>query len=319
MKNLAKLYFLKFDQRILIFVYFLFIINLPGAVETSQANSFIQPFGIRPLTDTSKISQDTISHKERRKQKKELSKTELRNSNSRFVINAGLIFAKLNTKVIFNPPGSVVSVTIGLEENFELSRQSTFFSGAMLFRITPTSGLYFNYYGFNRSRQYITDRDYSWGGDTIPEGTKAEVYIKTQVISAGYLLSILKDLDAFLGLYFNVYIMPLSLGVRSDLNLRDSNLSAIIPLPNVGLVAMFSLTKWLSVHGNVGFFSLYTDAFGGYINDLNISVLFKATKWLNFNLNYQKFYVHVLFPDQKINTSVNYDFQGPSVGITLKF
>jgi hypothetical protein len=221
--------------------------------------------------------------------------------------------------VIFNPPGSIVSITLGLEKNLGLQQQSAFFSGAFLYRFTPSSGIYLNYYGFNRSHLYITDQDYIWGSDTIPAGTKAEVYFKTQVISAGYILSILKDPESFLGMYFNLYVMPISLGVNSDLNIRNSNLSTIVPLPNIGLIAMFTLTKWLVLSGNIGFFSLYTKTFGGNINDLNISVMFKVTQWLNINLNYQKFFVHVLFPDQWINTSVNYDFQGPAVGITLKF
>lgn len=113
--------------------------------------------------------------------------------------------------------------------------------------------------------------------------------------------------------------MPLKLRVRSSAFQRSLGYNIVAPLPNIGLVAMFMLNKWLGIHGNMGFFSLYVDALGGYINYFKVALLFKATRWLNFNLNYQKFDVHVVFPTEYIDTSVDYTFQGPAVGITLTF
>ncbi len=234
-------------------------------------------------------------------------------------IHGAYVFANFDTKVTFSPPESIVKVEIGLEENLGSPNNTYFFSGSGIYRITPTSGLYVNYYGMNRSKNSYTDKDIYWAGDTIPAGTNFQTYFKTNVFSAGYILSILKDPDSCLGAYLNFYVMPLSLGFRTESDHNDYHLGVVLPLPNIGLVAMFKLTQWLSVGGNVGFFSLYTESFGGYIHDLSITFPVRVTKWLKLSLNYQKFVIHSVFPKQKINTYVDYDFNGPSVGFTLKF
>ena len=208
---------------------------------------------------------------------------------------------------------------ISLENNLKLPANTSFFSGSVIYRFTPTSGLYLNYYGLNRNNESYTEHDIYWKGDTIPAGTKSVTYFKTHVFSTGYILSILKEPDSFLGTYLNLYLMPLSLGVKTDITHKDYNENAFVPLPNIGVLANFKLTKWLSVSGNVGFFSLYTKSLGGYIQDLNIYFPIRVTRWLNFSINYQSFIVHTVFPEEEIDTYVDYNFHGPAVGVTLKF
>ena len=276
--------------------------------------------------DTLKTNPDSLSlvtrtktGKQIRKEKKAKRRDELKHSHNMLFIHGAYIFASLDSKVTFTPPNSMINVTLDLEENLGLPSNSSFFSGSAIYRFTPSSGLYVNYYGFNRKNDHFTKQDIIWGGDTIPAGTKSQVYFRTQVFSAGYLLSILKNQDSFLGTYINFYIMPLDLGLRTEITHKDYNLSVTVPLPNLGIVAMFKLTKWLSVYGNAGFFSLYTKSLGGYIQDLNISFPIKITRWLGISANYQYMFVHAIFPDQKIDTYVDYKFQGPAVGVTLNF
>jgi hypothetical protein len=213
----------------------------------------------------------------------------------------------------------MVKLEVGLEHDLGLSRSSAFFSGSFIARITPASGIYVNYYGFNRSRHYSLKKDIPWGGDTIHADVEADIYFKTQVISAGYILSILKKPDSFLGAYINFYVMPLSIGINTNTEFRSASLKVVAPLPNIGLVAVFSLTKWLYAYGNVGFFSIYTDFLGGYIQDLNLALKVRTTKWLSFSMKYQKFLINASFPDEEIDTHVVYDFQGPALGVVLNF
>jgi hypothetical protein len=303
--------------------YYLVVMALLFSLNSS-AN--IINHGRIPEPDTILSSPDTLSpiittktKKEIRNKNKEQRKIELKNSHSRLLIHGAYTFAKLDTRVTFNPPGSIITVTLSLEDQFGLPSNSSFFSGSAVYRFTPTSGIFVNYYGFNRGHKSYTKQDIIWAGDTIKAGTQSEVYFRTQVFSAGYLLSILKKPESFLGAYINFYIMPLSLGVKTDITNTDYNLKVIAPLPNIGLIAMFQLTKWLSVYGNMGFFSLYTKDLGGYIQDLNISFPIRINHWLNLNVSYQRFFVHALFPDERIDTYVDYDYKGPAVGVTLKF
>ncbi len=289
------------------------------AYEFTVNKDSLQKNTVDYTADTVIVTNSTASKMEKRKSKKNLLKIKLKNSHSRTFLSGSFVFAQLETKVNFGLPGGILNVTIGLEDHLGMPRNSYFFSGAFLYRITPRSGFYANYYGFNRKKTEYTKRDIYWGGDTIPAGTSMEVFFNTQVLSVGYIFSILQDPKSYLGTYFNIYVMPIKLGVRSSTFERSLDYGIVAPLPNIGLVAMFILNKWLAIHGNMGFFSIYVDALGGYINDFKVALLFKATRWLNFNLNYQKFDVHVVFPTENIDTSVDYTFQGPAVGITLVF
>lgn len=304
--------------------FFLLIILLSDpckvkAVETVKSVPETSNDSLTFNIDTHQLIIKENTRKENKKIKKEQRREELRNSHSRLMIHSAYVFAWLDTKVTFSRPDGILKATIGLEDNLGLPSNSSFFSGSFIYRFTPSSGLYANYYGFNRKKVHATKEDLYWQGDTIPAGTMSEVFFKTHVFSAGYILSILKKPESFLGTYINFYVMPVSVGINTEIAKINHGLHAVAPLPNIGLIAMFKLTKWLWIQGNVGFFSLYTKSLGGYIHDFNLSLPIKINQWLNVSINYQNFNVHIIFPNEKLDTYIDYDFHGPAVGLTLKF
>ena len=265
------------------------------------------------------ISKDTLKTKEIRKAKKEKEKLELRHSHSRFTIKMDYVYANLDTKATFQINDGIFSVSLGLEDNFGLPGQKNFFTGSFSYRITPRSGIYALYYGINRQEVHIADQDYYFLDDTIPAGTSITSFFNTQVISAGYLLSILKNPDAYLGAYFNIYFMVLETGVYSNSKAIDANVELLAPLPNFGLLVAFRLTNWLYLDGSIGFFSLQTKDFGGAIHNYNVSLVFKPIHWLGINLSYKQFDVNVNFLSNNIETVIDYNFRGPSLGLSFTF
>ena len=153
------------------------------------------------------ISSDTIKDEESKKLERKEEKIQLRHSHNRFGIKTSYVYAFLDTEVSFELFKGNLSSTLSLENNLGLPSNSFFFTGSFLFRITPRSGIYAQYYGINRSENSQTNRDYIFKNDTIPNGTDIKVYFNTQVISAGYLLSVLRQPNSFLGFYFNVYFL----------------------------------------------------------------------------------------------------------------
>ena len=266
-----------------------------------------------------KLSKDTLKTKESRKAEKEKEKLELRHSHSRFSIKLDYVFATLDTKANFQIDDGIINVGLGLEDNLGLPGQKDFFTGSFSYRITPRSGIYALYYGINRETNHVTDQDYYFLDDTIPAGLSVTSFFNTQVISAGYLLSVLKDPNAFLGFYFNIYFMMLETGVYSNRNGIDAKVEFLAPLPNFGVLAAFRLTNWLYLDGSIGFFSLHIQNFGGAIHNYNVSLVFKPVRWLGLNLSYKKFDVNVNFLSDNIYTTIDYNFKGPSVGLSFIF
>ncbi len=271
------------------------------------------------IYSSTELTKDTLKTKEIRKAKKEKEKLELRHSHSRFSIKMDYVYANLDTKATFQINDGIFSVSLGLEDNFGLPGQKNFFTGSFSYRITPRSGIYALYYGINRQEVHIADQDYYFLDDTIPAGTSITSFFNTQVISAGYLLSILKNPDAYLGAYFNIYFMVLETGVYSNSKAIDANVELLAPLPNFGLLVAFRLTNWMYLDGSIGFFSLQTKDFGGAIHNYNVSLVFKPIHWLGINLSYKQFDVNVNFLSNNIKTVIDYNFRGPSLGLSFTF
>ena len=165
----------------------------------------------------SKLAKDTISKKELRAFKKEKRKIALKESGGRFIIKGTTVFADLKTTLTFDlPPSGLLSANIGLEQNLGLPSDNIFLTGSTLYFFTPRSGLFAQYYGIQRNTQHITDEEYTFLDVVIPPGTEINVYFNTNVLSVGYLLTVLRDEKVFLGMYLSFYFMDLGTGVYGE-------------------------------------------------------------------------------------------------------
>jgi len=254
-----------------------------------------------------------------RKEQREQEKSNLRYSHKRGFIKAAIVFAKLQTTGSFSGQNALISANISLENNLGLPDKSTFFTGSIMYRFTPRSGLYAEYYGLNRGVSHTTTEELIFMRDTIPAGTAGNAFFNTQVLSIGYLLSILRDPDAFLGVYFNAYGILIETGFSVDHSEINPNFKFIAPLPSFGIVALFRLTKWLQLHGDVGFFNLQISTFGGSMYSFDVALDFKPTRWLGITISYQEFDVNVYIPSDEINTTIDYNFRGPAIGLSFVF
>ena len=231
----------------------------------------------------------------------------------------GGMFAGLATEMEFSRPGGIFSANIGLEENFGLKKTSyiSTFSGS--YRFTTRSGIFAHYYGMNRTNEKETNQDYIFVNDTIPGGTNVRFQFRTNVFSIGYLLTIHSSEDAFLGMYFNVFTMGLNFGLESEEIGYDRSISYLIPLPDVGFLLDVKIKSWLGFVGNVGIFYINFPDFTGTLNNLSLALDFKPLAWLSIWGGYQAFMVNAVFPEDNIDVRVNYNYKGPTLGVSFMF
>lgn len=258
--------------------------------------------------------------KEERKKKKAEGKRLLKETHSRFLLSYDYVFASLKTRVTFSGPNGILNLSLSLEDNLGLSSMASFSSLAFVYRITRRSGLYTNYYGINRNKTFTNQQELVFLGDTIPAGSSVTTYFNTHIASAGYVFSALSNPDAYLGFYGNLYIIFLKTGYNAKNGSRKAELAYTMPLPNIGFIGTFRLTKWLLFNGSMGVFSLNTKYYGGIIYDLSLSLGFQPATWMAVNLSYKEF--NIEFYDninKQIDAIVEYNFNGPAIGITLKF
>ena len=261
---------------------------------------------------------DTI-HDKPKKEHREQERYNLKHSHKRAFIKTSFVYAKLRTKASFALPNNILSATLSLEDDLGLPDKRYFFTGSLMYRFTPRSGLYADYYGLNRSVSHTTTEELIFMKDTIPLGTSGNAFFNTQVLSIGYLLSILRDPNAFLGVYFNLYGMLIKTGFSFDHSEVNPNFKFVAPLPSFGIVALFKLNNWLQLHGDVGFFNLQLSTFGGSMYSFDVALDFKPAHWIGITLSYQEFDVNIFMPSDGINTTVDYNFRGPALGLSFLF
>jgi len=259
-------------------------------------------------------SADTLSKKEQRKEKKK--KINLR---PHFTIAINGVYVFLETYARFETPNNLLGVKISLEDNLGLVNSKSMVQGTFKYRITKRSGIYAAYYGLNRSTTYTLNKDIPYLDELFPQGTEVDAYFNTHVASAGYLFSILAEPDSYLGAYLNFFFIDLNTGVKSNENDINKEIQFLAPLPNIGLVMYFKLHKWLGIGAEVGAFFINADDFNGKLYNASILLNLEATKWLAFNLGYTSFNIHVCFKESDYNTTIGYNFRGPTVGAEFKF
>ncbi len=269
---------------------------------------------------------DTISKKEQKKENKEERKVILKESRQRFRIKGTSFFANLNTTLSFQlPPNGHLSANISLEDDFGLEDRRSFFVGAFLYFITPRSGLYAQYYNITRQNVHVTKKEYTFLDHTIPVGSEITAYFNTRVLSVGYLLTILRDSNVFLGAYFSVYFMDIGAGVYTSESIINENINFVAPLPNFGVIANFKLYPWLFFDANLGFFSISLEdiPFGASIYNVSVALVFKPTKWLGISTSYEMFDVNIDtafdVASSEIPTNIEYHFKGPALGLLFSF
>lgn len=268
---------------------------------------------------SSGVIQDSIPA-QTKEEKRAKAKKELKESGQRLFVRVNYVYAKLNTTLTFDLVNSIFSANINLESDFKLPDTRLFFTGNFIYRFTHRSGIYVAYYGITRKTTFTTEKDYIFLGHTIPTGINGEAYFDTRVLSAGYLLTILQKEHAFLGAYFNVYVMNLSTGFKGEHLIDiDANLGLTLPLPSFGLAAIFPVTDWFKIHANVGYFGLSFEELGGSISNFELAFEFKPIHWLGLNVSYQSFDINVHDIQDGINFIADYNFRGPALGVSVNF
>lgn len=255
---------------------------------------------------------DSLSNKQLRKERrKEFKKSVL--------ISGSFLRADLETSITFKGAQDILSLTIGLENNLGLEKLKLFFTGSVLWRITPRSGVYASFYNIHRRKSYHLDLDLPFLNETFPNGTDIETYFNTDVTSLGYMFTLVDDEHAFLGAFINIYLMSLRTGIISDGESLNENLKYLAPLPDIGLMATFSITKWLTLKGKIAVFALKIEDYSGKINDFSMGAVFRITPCLGGHISYEVFNISVVDQHEYFRALIEYDYRGPAFGITLKF
>ncbi len=257
--------------------------------------------------------------KQNRIERKTQRKTERKNFNQHFQIGGEIAYANVNSSVRFEEPNGIFSAKVDLERDLGFVNKKFIYALSFVYRITPRSGLFAYYYQINRKSENVLNRDIVFLDDTLKSGTSIHGTQNAYVLSFGYMLSILKEEYAFLGVYFNVYITHVNASVKVDGTNINKKVGLYTPMPNLGFLASFQLTKWMRLAGGIGVMFLNTYELSGSLHDANVILEFIPTKWLGISLGYYFFDVKLDVPVERYRAYLNYQLNGPTAGLWFRF
>jgi hypothetical protein len=269
------------------------------------------------------VASDSVENPQTRKEKKAERKeqkiVERKALTQHFRFSVAAVYASLNSTVRFEGPKGLFSTQIDFEKHVGLEDRKFIYAGTFTYRITPRSGLFASYYRLYRQNSLNLEDDIVYEGDTLKKGLLINGYFNTDVFSIGYLLSILKEEKSFFGVYFNLYVINIQAGIRSEVFEFDKSTGVLAPLPNFGFLAVFQLKKWMTLSSGLGIFFLNTNGLNGSFLDVNAVASFYPTKWLGLNIGYYIFDVKVGLPVDQLRAIASYNYGGPSFGVAFKF
>jgi hypothetical protein len=252
-------------------------------------------------------------------------------TGQRWSIGVGYFVPNLDTALIVTDENQVVGTGISFEKNLGLSDNE---GTALLFvnwRMFKRHSLEYRYFDLSRSST-TSDGSVSIaiGEEVFDISLPIQSFFDITANEVAYSYSLLFDekKDLYLGLGISFQDIALGIqGTESSPNpgeILNINLDSNAPLPtlNVGFDYAFN-DQWL-LRSRLGWLAVDID-FGadedlsGQILNANAGVHWKAFENVGFFLQYQMFDVDVDYLDNGVLFAIDYDYNGPVLGVDVRF
>ena len=245
-------------------------------------------------------------------------------------IGAAVFVPSLDTQLVVTDSEGVVGTGISFEDNLGLDDNKSTLLVGVDWRFFKRHKISYKYFDLQRDANAESSVAISIGGEVIDVTLPIQSFFDISANELSYSFSLLFDerKDLYLGLGLSV--QDLALGIRGTASspnpgeIVNSRLSTTAPLPtlNAGFNYAFS-DKWMFV-SQLGWLAVEADLgtdeeLEGQIINANIGIEWLAFKHAGFFAKYQVFDVDVDISDGDSIFAVNYDYQGPLIGVNLTF
>lgn len=245
-------------------------------------------------------------------------------------IGAALFVPSLDTKLVVTDAEGIVGTGISFENNLGLDDNKSTVLVGVDWRFFKRHKLSFKYFDLQRDANAESSVAISIGGEEIDITLPVQSFFNISANELSYSFSLLFDerKDLYVGLGLSV--QDLELGIRGTASNPEpgetisSQLSTTAPLPTLNAGFNYAFTdKWMFV-SQLGWLAVEADfatdeKLEGQIINANIGIEWLAFKHAAFFAKYQVFDVDVDISDDDTIFAVDYDYQGPLLGVNVTF
>jgi len=299
---------LKSVKRIIFYfiVFTCFFINTDQLF--SQSDSIMQ---------VSEKEENKVSKKDKKAEKKRLDKEYM--EGRRWRIASTFISASMDSYIQFEGPDGLLGVKLSLEDRLGFEKSKVIPKLDFQYSFNRHSSLYAEYYNIARKSSFEADEDFDWGDIEVPEGAGVDLFINTQILSFGYMYSFINKPEAELSFFANIFVLGLSTGLDIDNRDIHDRFRITAPLPSIGYRFSYEILPKVRFGGLHTFFFLQIGDYGGAINNVKLSLDYRALKWLSAGASYSKFNLDIDSEARAFKGAIKYAYQGPGIYLMFLF
>jgi hypothetical protein len=243
-----------------------------------------------------------------------------------FTIDVSAMFPKLDTTVSVDASDTSLGTTIDFEQNLGMSDTETLPVIGFSWRYAKKHQLNLAAFKLDRSGSAITPTNISIGDETFPVDLPIASFFDMSVINLKYSYSLVFDEKKELAIGAGLSIQDISFGLLGglDLGLIEYASGFTAPVPTFDLIGRYAFTdKWIGQLG-IGVFSFDLDIsdveeLSGDVRNAYASIQHHTFEHVYFGLSYNYIEVDVDWSENRLATSVGYEYRGPMLTVTTAF
>ena len=248
----------------------------------------------------------------------------------RWNIAAGYFAPNLDTKLLVTAADGTLGTGISFEKNLGLDDSQATGLLSVDWRFFKRHSVSYRYFSLDRSATTTSSVSISVGGEVFDVNLPIQSYFDITAHEIAYSYSLVFDEKMELTVGLGISMQDLALGIQGteaspipgeDLRVT---LESTAPLPtlNIGFDYAFS-DKWI-FESRLGWLAVELDLgtdedLSGQIINANAGIMWKAFENVGFFLQYQLFDVDVDYLTAERRFAIDYDYNGPVLGVSVNF
>ncbi|MBP8157067.1 MAG: hypothetical protein KAX93_01690 [Flavobacterium sp.] len=208
----------------------------------------------------------------------------------RFKISAGFYEAMNNTNIKVGTNSGSIGTTIDFENSLGFTKYSPSFFADIQWRSTSRSRFILSYYNLRRDAKYKLRESIDFGNNTYDINADVYAYFNTAIYRFSYGYAIFSKPKYELGLLIGTHIIGAKAGIGLDTNVASTevsdNFGVTAPLPDFGIWGGYAFTNRLALNAEIDYLAVKINTINGKILAYNLSIIYKATRNLNFSTGF---------------------------------
>ena len=251
-------------------------------------------------------------------------------TGDRWRIGAGYFAPDLDTAIVVTDENQIIGSGISFEKNLGLDDSEG--TGLLYaeWRFFKRHSLQYRYFDLQRSATTSSSVSIAVGGEVFDISLPIQSFFDITAHEVAYSYSLLFDQKKNLSVGIGLSLQDLELGIQGTESapnpgeIINSTLDSTAPLPTLNVSFNYAFSdKWL-FQSRLGWLAVELD-FGadedlsGEIINANVGIMWKAFRNVGIFAHYQIFDVDVDYFDRGVLFALDYDYQGPVLGVSVNF